>query len=650
MRRLVLGSILVALAATSLAVAARAQEKAEEPGWRKLRPDAPAEPKAADYSWKEIDGWTPPSREDLEKLPWAEGKVQDAAVVGRERAAKIKPACTVEEALKLRNESDVVNEKIMSALCQPPMSDDEVDWDATFNRHSASPNTLNPILNSSAYETYMNTLHGAGPFTFDHEMQPFADADVVKRWRRAEKDLVDLVELRDDITWDDGTPFTAYDIEFSYHVIMDPKVAPPAARSGVENMRWVKAYDAHTVAYFHKDALVTNVWNLNFSIIPKHLYKKSLTDDPTMKKSEWHAYWNHDPLALGPYRLKEWVTSEHVTFERREEWYQKGDKQVRKRPYLKYIKFHLIEDTNVALLAMKKGEIDDMILTARQWVQQTNDDDFYRSNTKVRGPEGTYFYISLNMRPKDGKKGFFQDKNVRLALATALNLKKVIKDVFQDLYPPCVGPFSPESPWGSREAQPIKHSIKTAEKLLDDAGWKKNEEGVREKDGQKFEFTILAPAGGTGPAVSEIWKQDLQKIGVILDIKQIEFASYLQKVQDHDFEAGVAAWGAGADPDSSKNIWKTEMYEKGRNYVGYSNPHVDELFDKGEKEFDLEKRRKIYQEISKTVFDDVGYIFLVYRGTTWGFSKDCRGYNFSPRGIFSYGPGTFQIWKPKKTR
>ena len=67
---------------------------------------------------------------------------------------------------------------------------------------------------------------------------------------------------------------------------MDPKVPVPAVRSGTDKLRWVEAYDDHTVVFFHKQALATNVWNINFPLIPEHIYEKSLVEDPTLSESE----------------------------------------------------------------------------------------------------------------------------------------------------------------------------------------------------------------------------------------------------------------------------------------------------------------------------------------------------------------------------
>jgi peptide/nickel transport system substrate-binding protein len=292
---------------------------------------------------------------------------------------------------------------------------------------------------------------------------------------------------------------------------------------------------------------------------------------------------------------------------------------------------------------LKKGELDEFELTSRQWQMQTTDDEFYKTTVKVRGDEWTYGCVVWNCtRP------FFQDKRVRKAIALAFDMNELLKKVYFGLYPQCGGPENPDSPWGTPDVKLIQQDVDAAEKLLDEAGWKLGADGVRAKDGKRFEFTLNVPQGGTGVKVAEVLQQNLKDIGIVMNVKMLEWATYADKTQSHDFDAGVQAWGTGTDPDLGKNVWKTEMYKEGRNYGGYSNPKVDELFEKGSKEFDFEARRKIYQEINRLIYDDQPYLFLNYRCTFWGFSKDCRGYNMSPRDPMGYSPGFSQIWKPKK--
>jgi peptide/nickel transport system substrate-binding protein len=116
-------------------------------------------------------------------------------------------------------------------------------------------------------------------------------------------------------------------------------------------------------------------------------------------------------------------------------------------------------------------------------------------------------------------------------------------------------------------------------------------------------------------------------------------------MQKRNFQACISAWGSGTDPDTSENIWKTgEM----RNYCGYSNPEVDRLYAEGRRELDRGRRAGKYARIQEILYEDQPYTWLFWRNSFYGFSKDLRGYVFSPRGPYHYSPGFGSLWKPRQ--
>ena len=299
--------------------------------------------------------------------------------------------------------------------------------------------------------------------------------------------------IRDDLVWSDGKPITAHDVEFSFKVIMSSTVPVPAVRSGTDQIRWIKAYDDHTLVFFHKDALATNIWNLNFPVIPKHIYEKSIAEDPTLQDSPYHVKLENDPVVGGPYRITRRIRGQEIVLTRREDYYMHNGRQVRDKPYFKEVRFRIIPDPTVALLALKKGEIDEMILRPEQWQTQTDSDDFYRLNTKAFGLEWVYFYFCWNTDTP-----FFSDARVRKAMSYSFNYREMLDKLLYGLYEPCNGVFHQTSPWAPAKGvlKPYKQDLDKAEELLDEAGWTDSDgDGVRDKmiGGRrvKFEFRII---------------------------------------------------------------------------------------------------------------------------------------------------------------
>ena len=215
---------------------------------------------------------------------------------------------------------------------------------------------------------------------------------------------------------------------------------------------------------------------------------------------------------------------------------------------------------------------------------------------------------------------------------------------------------------GSPQGPPAyQQDLNTAEDLLAAAGWTDTDgDGVLdgyafidpEFDGQinevkrvKFEFTIVTSNRPDRVLLCELLRENLDQVGIVCNVRAAEFTVLQQMARDHKFHAQLGGWGTGTDPDTSDNLWATKAIDSGRNYVCYSNPKIDELFQKGKYELDLEKRKEIYRQIHRLLYDDQPYTWLYFRNAYFAFNNNLRGVNFSARGPYNYGPGEGSIFK-----
>jgi peptide/nickel transport system substrate-binding protein len=592
-----------------------------------------------------LEPFTPPPLADIEaKAGWTDLPVVDAMDRLRERQAGEKPEVTVAEALALKNDSDANNAKIVSALGRLPEKPTDVNWDSTFTRHFPTDvKALNPILASSSEEFDMGSLMGVNLFSFDWNLKPFAVSQFVKSWQASSDQMIHKVVMRDDMTWSDGKPITAHDVEFSFRQIMNPKIQVPALRSGCDMIKAVIAYDDHTVLYFHKEKLATNIWNVNFSLMPKHIYESTIPGDTTLLSSPRHVELEENPVCGGMYTLSRRTRNQEIVLERRESYYMHNGKQVREKPYFKTVRFLIIQEPATALLALKKGDIDEMLLNPEFWMTQTNDDEFYAKNTKVRGTEWSYSYFGWNL-----KTPYFDDVRVRKAMSYAMDYDEMLNKLCYGLYEPCSGVFHPTA-WMYPKGQitPYKQDLNQAEKLLEEAGWTDTDgDGIRDKEVNgklvKFEFTMLTLPLPIAVNICSLMKENLAKIGVNCEIQRVERTVLQQRLMDKQYEAVIANWGTGADPSTMDNIFETG---KERNWGSYSNKEVDRLFNEAEKAFSTEEQAKLYGQLDKQIWDDQPYTFLYYRSSFQAFNKQLRGYVFSPRGPFHYSPGFDSMWR-----
>lgn len=530
-------------------------------------------------------------------------------------------------------------------LFEPPPEDRSLiaSDETLYLQLDGSPNTLNPLFISSGYEFTVSEGLYTGPFTFDKDMQWKVNEDVVESYEESPDHTEIVVKLKPGLTWQDGHPFTAHDIVYSWQEILDPRVPCPAQKPGTEEIKECVALDDLTVKYVQPRPLATARWNVMFSIVPKHLFEVQKERYPDLKTGDYYTKLGRSPVGSGPYRVVEWRENDRIVVERWEDF------QGRK-PYFKRIVFRIVPDNNVALLSFEKEDIDALRnLSSQQFAKETNTNSFREVGYKVWGTEWGFGYIGWNM---DGSNPFFNDKRVRYAMTHALNLPLILDKLYYNLATQCVGVYHPTSWMFNPQVKPLEYDPEKSAALLDEAGWKVNPaDGWRYKEINgnrvKFEFTLLIPQGSpTGPQIAAILQQDLKRLGVLMSTRTLEWAAFHDKVQKHEFQAEMAGWGTGTDPDTGWNLWHSTEHDKGRNYVGYANARVDELFEKGRLEFDFEARKKIYQEIHKILYEDQPYTWINNRPILAAINKRIRGVQLSPRGIYNFDPSYSGWWVP----
>ena len=249
-------------------------------------------------------------------------------------------------------------------------------------------------------------------------------------------------------------------------------------RSGTDQIKACVAYNDHTLVFFHKEPLVTNALNMNFAIIPKHIYEKTWAADPTLTSSDEHVKLEYNPVVAGPYKISKIVPNQYIELEAREDYYMHQGKKVRDRPYVKKIRFVKFPTAKLALMAMKRGDLDFLQVDFEQWNTKTSSSAFYNKCTKVQASEWTSFHICWNM-----KTPYFEDVRVRKAMSYAFDYETMFNDILLNQAEPSYGIFHKNHPAFPKDAKPPYHQdLDKAKELLKEAGWEDhNGDGTLDK-------------------------------------------------------------------------------------------------------------------------------------------------------------------------
>jgi peptide/nickel transport system substrate-binding protein len=282
-------------------------------------------------------------------------------------------------------------------------------------------------------------------------------------------------------------------------------------------------------------------------------------------------------------------------------------------------------------LELQTKAIDYAGLSPIAYQYKTNTKFFVENFNKFKLPSFGYTFLGYNL-----KIPLFSEKNVRIALDYAINKDEIIKMIFFGLAKPLTGPFVMDSWSYNSEIAPREFSVEKAKDLLRQSGWSDTDgDGVLDKDGMKFEFTITTNQGNDQRIkTAEIIQKRLKDIGIKVKIKVLEWSVFLNEcVEKRNFDAVLLGWSLSLDPDPF-DIWHSSKTREGEfNFIGYKNEEVDRLIIEGRRTFDQAKRREIYHKIHEIIFQEQPYMFLYSPDSLVIINKRFQGIDPGPGGI-----------------
>lgn len=438
--------------------------------------------------------------------------------------------------------------------------------------------------------------------------------DLAESWDISADGLKITFRLKKNVKWHDGAEFTSDDILFTYKSVTNPNIPTPYG-SIYGPVEKVEAVDKYTVKVTYKEPYAPALESWGMGIIPKHILREKDLASPEV---------NRNPIGTGPYKLKEWTTGQKIVLEAFDDYFEK-------RPNIDRFTARIIPDTATMFLELKFGGIDFMGLTPPQYKLQAQTDFFNRYFQKFRYPSFGYTYLGYNLL-----NPLFSDKRIRKAISHSINKKEIIAGVLLGYGTPCTGPFPPES-WAFNPAvKDYEYNPDIAIKSLSEAGWRKNAEGIMEKNGKTLSFTVLVNQGNEARLkTAQIIKEQLKRIGIEMNIKVLEWQAMLNEfIHKKRFEAVIMGWALSRDPDIY-DIWHSSKTKEGEfNFISYKNEDVDRLLIQGRQTFDLGKRKKIYHRIHEILAEEQPYTFLYVPDALPVLHKRFKGVEKAPLGIW----------------
>jgi peptide/nickel transport system substrate-binding protein len=417
-----------------------------------------------------------------------------------------------------------------------------------------------------------------------------------------------IFHLRHGVRFHDGRPLTSRDVKWTFDSVMTGQLLTPKTTTYLPVDR-VDAPDDFTVIFHLKEpfsTLLFNVSNGAIGIVPYGAGKE----------------FARNPVGTGPFRLVRNIPDQEVVLERNPDYWGGA-------PPLQRVRFNVVPDTTTRALELRKGSADVAMnaLTADMVVAIQRSET---RNLQVQiGPGTTYTYICFNLRDP-----ILRDLRVRQAIALAIDRAPMIHYIWRDLVEPATSVLPPQH-WAFNAALPQEpFDAQRARALLDSAGHPPGKDGVR------FHLMLKTTPDEWNRLLAAVLQQQLREVGIALDIRTAEFASFYADVIKGNFQlfTGLRWTGGGnQDPDIFEYCFASSSFPPRRANRGfYSNPEVDALLAEGRRELDREKRKQVYGRVQQILNHDLPYVHLWYFDTVLVHSRRVGDLKLTASGTYDF--------------
>ncbi|MGG3890712.1 ABC transporter substrate-binding protein [Metabacillus fastidiosus] len=461
--------------------------------------------------------------------------------------------------------------------CSGDKAKDKSDLSNTLVYAGESEDTINPILNS--HDELPNIIY-SGLMKYDANGKPVVD--LAESYKYDDTAHTYTFKLRKGVKWHDGKDFTADDVLFTYDVLTKDKTLSASITSNYEDINSVTAPDDHTVIIKLSQYNAAMLDYFTMGIIPKHLLEGEDINTTS---------FNQHPVGTGRYKFVEWdKAGGMITLENNKDYYDKV-------PNIERVIYKTVSVESTKATMLESGEAD------LAWLNANYAENF-RKNDKFKNIDfKTADYRGMSM---DFKTDFWKKNEDSIGVLNyAINKQEIVDSVLKGRGFAAYSPIQLNAYGGNNAADIYPYNLDKFAQEMDALGWKKNKDGIYERNREKFHFTIqVRDYEEERVDIANILSKELKKAGVDMEVVL---------VTKFDWEAGYNGflYGGAAqfDPDMSYVSFVTNA---SGNTMNYSNTKVDELLKAGRHSSNENERKKIYGEFEVAYAKQPGIVLVAY--------------------------------------
>jgi len=466
------------------------------------------------------------------------------------------------------------------------------------------PKTFNPLLvEDENSETVLYLT--AGVLVRLNRYTQELEGELATQWKVSENGRRIDFDLRQNVKFSDGTPFTCEDVVSTLHQLMDPAVHSPQA-------------DAFRSAPGPTETKCTSPSSV-MARFPGPVASLAARFDPVGIISARSPH--KESAVLGPFAVAEYKPGTYLLL-RRNPNYWKHDSNGKQLPYLDSVRLDIQQNRELELLRFRRGELD--------IVNKLDPEMYDRLNTEMphavvdAGPsldwEVVFFNQVATAPLAEYKRRWFRSDEFRRAISDAIHREDICRVVYRGHARPAAGPVSISNRfWLNAALKPPVYSVNAAAARLQRDGFHRSGDALFDRDGHKVEFSMITNAGNKlHERTLALIQQDLAQLGIQLNIVMLDFPSLIERIsRSFNYESVLMAFtNVDLDPSDQMNIWLSS----GDNHQWNPNQktpataweaEIDKLMQAQAAAPELKQRKAYFDQVQQIIAEKAPMLFLV---------------------------------------
>lgn len=410
-------------------------------------------------------------------------------------------------------------------------------------------------------------------------------------------------KLQDNLQWHDGEPVTSRDVLFTVRTVTDGDFSGDQSLAEGWRGAELEAPDDRTfIVHLRQASAPFLARSATIGILPEHLLAsvsiKDLKDAP----------FNANPVGTGPYRVE--------ALDSREARLVANDHYHLGKPGIQRLTLRFYADEASAVRALQAGDVAGLFVPDSPKQGQISDINSVKDTTTLQLQRSTQVLMYLNTG-----NTLFRDQRVREAISFGVNRAEIVEKEFVGAATASSSPIAPNTWAYAKEFDTTDRDLSQARSLLAAAGWEPSlSTGILAKDGQEFRFTIRVDNDPVRFAIANDISSQLSTLGIRASVSSTTFTVlHLDYLVPRRYEAAIAVWDQGPDPDPYFGWHSSQMGTAGLNLANFEDPVTDELISKGRQTDDLDVRKDSYRQFQEIWQELAPGIVLAYPHSLYAF-------------------------------